>query len=235
MTDKLQEMKKLADEKLQAEKDKVNARRNEKKFQAEIDKARELVKKDFSGFDPYFSYGILTQLNSLKRGKYDDADDAMKLLFERSILKTVTPGNQIEMMLVTQLISVHQAMMNFARLLAHSRTHEEIECYGNILNKLARTFAAQIEALQRLRSGPVPKLLQNFSVSDGGQAFVGVLNQNALDKDKADPTKSQLLVTDKSRTAMPILGQDDQAIPIVPLIEPDHEPAPKATGRKRRK
>ena len=52
------------------------------------------------------------------------------------------------------------------------------------------------EALQRLRSGPVPTLLQNFSVSDGGQAFVGVLNQNALDK--ADATKSQLLVTDQS-------------------------------------
>lgn len=233
MTDKLQEMKKMADEKLEAVKDEVNSRRNEKKLQAEIDKARELVKKDFSGFDPYFSFGILTQLSSLKCGKYDDVDDAMKLLFERSILKTVTPGNQIEMMLVTQLISVHQAMMNFARLLAHSKTHEEIERYGNIFNKLAGTFAAQTEALQRLRSGPVPKLLQNFSVSDGGQAFVGVLNQNALDK--ADATKSQLLVTDQSRTAMPILGPDDQAVPIVPLIEPDHEFAPKATGRKRRK
>ena len=45
MTDKLQEMKKMADEKLEAVKDEVNARRNEKKLQAEIDKARELVKK----------------------------------------------------------------------------------------------------------------------------------------------------------------------------------------------
>ena len=54
MTDKLQEMKKMADEKLEAVKDEVNSRRNEKKLQAEIDKARELVKKDFSGFDPYF-------------------------------------------------------------------------------------------------------------------------------------------------------------------------------------
>ena len=91
----------------------------------------------FSGFDPYFSFGILAQLSSLKSGKYDDINDAMKLLFERSILKTVAPGNQIEMMLVTQLISVHQAMMNVARLLAHSKTHEEIESYGNIFNKFA--------------------------------------------------------------------------------------------------
>src|SRR5262245_20901932 len=149
MSDKLQEMKKLADEKLQAEKDKLRSSRNEKKLQAEIDKARELVKKDFSGFDAFFSYGILAQLSSLKCGKFDDVDDAMKLAFERSILKTVTPGNQIEMLLVTQLISVHHAMMNFARLLAHSKTPEEIERYGNIFNKLARTFAAQTEALQR--------------------------------------------------------------------------------------
>jgi hypothetical protein len=232
MTNTLQEMKKIADEKLEAEKDKLSP---SYKLQARIDEARELVKDDFNGFDVSFSFGILTQLCALKSGKYDDVDDAMKLQFERSILKTVTSGNQIEMMLVTQMIAVHNAIIGSGRLFGNSKQLDEIESYGNTFNKLTRTFAAQTEALQRLRSGPVPTLQQNFSVSNGGQV-VGVLNQSALDKDKPDTAQSPLLVTDQSRTAMPILrSDDDQAVPIVPLIEPDQEPAPKATGRKQRK
>jgi hypothetical protein len=177
-----------------------------------------------------FGFGSLCPQQSKKSWKTTPCKVGHSQLPESASLASQT----IEMLLVTQLISVHQAMMNFARLLAHSKTHEEIERYGNIFNKLARTFAAQIEALQRLRSGPVPKLLQNFSVSDGGQALVGVLNQNALDKDKADATKSQLLVTDQSRTAMPTIEQDNQSAVTVPRIEQDQQPAPNTTRRRRR-
>jgi len=234
MTDKLQEMKKLADGKLEAEKDKVNARRNEKKLQAEIDKARELVKQDFSGFDPYFSFGIFTQLSSLKCGKYDDVDDAMKLLFERSILKTVTPGNQIEMMLVTQLISIHEATMNSARLLALSKTREEVESYGNVLNKLSRTFATQTDALQRLRSGPEPKY--HVSVNEGAQAIVGPVTHNTtVGTNQPGATTAPRLLADQSGTAMSIYEPVDDAVTTVPLIKQDQEAAQIATGRRRRK
>ena len=35
----------------------------------------------------------------------------------------------------------------------------KLNCHGNIFNKLARTYAAQLETLQRIRSGPEPKLM----------------------------------------------------------------------------
>jgi hypothetical protein len=41
-------------------------------------------------------------------------------------------------------------------------------------NKLARTFAAQVEALKRYRSGGEQKMtVQHVHVADGGQAIVG--------------------------------------------------------------
>jgi hypothetical protein len=44
-------------------------------------------------------------------------------------------------------------------------------------NKLARTFAAQAEALKRYRSGGEQKMtVQHVHVADGGQAVVGNVN-----------------------------------------------------------
>jgi hypothetical protein len=44
-------------------------------------------------------------------------------------------------------------------------------------NKLARTFAAQAEALKRYRSGGEQKMtVQHVHVADGGQAIVGNVN-----------------------------------------------------------
>ena len=159
MTDKLQEMKKMADEKLEAVKDEVNSRRNEKKLQAEIDKARELVKKDFSGFDPYFSFGILTQLSSLKCGKCVDVDDAMKLRFERSNSQRAGTGRETEIEIdvgYPDLISVHQAMMNFARSFSHiQKPTRMLKRYGNMFgSNLRARLQAQTEALQRLPVRP---------------------------------------------------------------------------------
>jgi hypothetical protein len=44
-------------------------------------------------------------------------------------------------------------------------------------NKLARTFAAQVEALKRYRSGGEQKMtVQHVHVAEGGQAIVGNVN-----------------------------------------------------------
>ena len=61
-----------------------------------------------------------------------------------------------------------------------------------------------MDTLQRWRSGPGQKLtVHSVSVSDGGQAIVGNVTQNAAHKDKGDATNSPPLVTDQSGTAMP--------------------------------
>jgi len=49
------------------------------------------------------------------------------------------------------------------------------------MNKLARTFAAQVEALKKYRSaGEQTIKVQHATVNDGGQAIVGNVNQGEL-------------------------------------------------------
>jgi hypothetical protein len=44
-------------------------------------------------------------------------------------------------------------------------------------NKLARTFAAQVEALKRYRTGGEQRVIvQHVNVNEGGQAIVGAVN-----------------------------------------------------------
>ena len=89
-------------------------------------------------------------------------------------------------------------------------------------------------ALQRWRSGPEQKVtVQNVSVSDGGQAIVGNVTQNTVDKDKAGVTKSPPLITDQSGTAMPIIEPDEQSATTVPRIEQNQQPAPAIRRRRR--
>jgi hypothetical protein len=221
-------------EKLQIEKDKSGADAASEKLPS-VDGMLELLKKDLSGYDPYFSVGIFHQLAELERRKVDDAVDTIKLGFARSILKTVTPGNQIEMLMVTQMIAVHDAMMNFGRFLANSKTLREVESYGNMFNKLARTFVGQTEALKRFRSGDEQKVtVQNVSVSDGGQAIVGNITQNTADKDRAGDTKASPVITGQSGKAIPIVQPDEQSATTVPRIEQNQQPDPSATRHRRR-
>jgi hypothetical protein len=53
----------------------------------------------------------------------------------------------------------------------HDRTAERV------FNKLARTFAVQVEALKRYRTGGEQKVtVQHVTVNEGGQAIVGTVS-----------------------------------------------------------
>ena len=188
-----------------------------------------VLKKELSGCDPDFLSGIHNQLATLSVTKHGDASG---YAFVRSVLKEANPANHLEMLLFTQLLAVHDAMMTSSKLLGEAKTLEEVNSHGNNRNKLARTFAALLETLHRCRSGPEPKLM--VSVSEGGQAAFGNVTQSTGEKDKATITKSPPLVTDQSGTAMPIVQLDEQSATTVPRIEQDQQPAPSATRRKRR-
>jgi hypothetical protein len=63
------------------------------------------------------------------------------------------------------------------------------------LGRLARTFPAQIEALNRYRSHGEPTItVRNLSVGDGGKAIVGNVTQhasvNVSDKNRAPGARS---------------------------------------------
>jgi hypothetical protein len=77
-------------------------------------------------------------------------------------------------MLAAQMAAVHMSTMTFARRLAHVENIPQQDSAERAFNKLARTFAAQVEALKRYRSGGEQTVhVEHVTVNEGGQAIVG--------------------------------------------------------------
>ena len=95
-----------------------------------------------------------------------------------SVIKSIKPQDQIEAMLAAQMAAVHLATMTFARRLAHVENIQQQDSAERAFNKLTRTYAVQMEALKRYRTGGEQKVtVQHVTVSEGGQAIVGNVTQ----------------------------------------------------------
>src|SRR5687768_6467007 len=113
--------------------------------------------------------------------------------------------DQIEAMLASQMAAVHIAAMTFARRLANVDTISQQDSAERAFTKLLRTFATQMEALKRYRTGGEQKVtVQHVSVGEGGQAIVGNVNQAPREGPPSKATAPAAL-NDSSSTAMPII------------------------------
>ncbi len=91
-----------------------------------------------------------------------------------AIVAELAPNDAVEAMLATQMAAIHIAMMRQSRMLACVYSIELLDLHERALNKLARTFAAQTEALRKHRSGGQQKMVvEHVHVHSGGQAIVG--------------------------------------------------------------
>jgi hypothetical protein len=123
-------------------------------------------------------HGILTQL--VKASVKGRKPDAVTLAFMIAMVKSIKPRDSVEAMLVAQMVSVHVMAMRSAHHLASAEDIAQLDSAGRALGRLARTFPAQIEALNRYRSHGEPAItVQNVSVGDGGKAIVGNVTQHA--------------------------------------------------------
>ena len=120
--------------------------------------------------------GLLTQLSKATSGgqNIDEAD----LNFMVSVIKGIEPRDQVESMLAAQMAAVHMAMLRFIQHLPRIENLPQQDSAERAINKFARTFTAQVEALKRYRTGGEQKVtVQHVSVSEGGQAIVGHVTQ----------------------------------------------------------
>jgi hypothetical protein len=125
--------------------------------------------------DPDFLDGILCQLVNV--GSRGGKADERGLNFMLSVIKGVKPRDEVEALLAAQMAAVHTAIMTFARRLGHVETIPQQDSAERAFNKLARTFAAQVEALKRYRSrGDQTVRVEHVTVNEGGQAIVGNVN-----------------------------------------------------------
>ena len=110
-----------------------------------------------------------------------DADGMNHLLAQ---IAAIEPRDGIEAMLATQMATVHNATLKAARQLRGSETIPQKDSNSNAVNKLARTFAAQVEAQKRYRSKGEQKVtVEHVTVNEGGQAIVGHLRAVGGDGD----------------------------------------------------
>ena len=134
-------------------------------------------------------HGIIRQL--VKASVSGESPDEVNLSFMISTVKSIKRRDSVEAMLVAQMVSVHVMAMRCAHHLANADDLAQHDSAARALGRLARTFPAQIEALNRYRSQGEPAItVQNVSVGDGGKAIVGNVTQHA-----------SVIVSDKSAAA----------------------------------
>ena len=131
-----------------------------------------LIMESFGTANEKFANGLLSQLVNVGcRGKDVKEDDVNFML---AVIAGIEPRDETEAMLAAQMAAIHNATMTAARRLAHVETLPQQDSASNMLNKLARTYAAQVEALKKYRStGEQSIRVQHVTVNDGGQAIVG--------------------------------------------------------------
>jgi hypothetical protein len=89
------------------------------------------------------------------------------------------PQNELEGALGVQVWATHCATIELTRRMREADSLERVREYSNLMNKTARTFTAQIEALSKLRSGGKQQVVVthvqvqgNAVVGDGAQAVM---------------------------------------------------------------
>lgn len=130
------------------------------------------LSKQYSVQDQYAVVELLNQLKDVAecgRRKEDKVNAAIALVAQ------IQPKDPIEAMLANQMVSIHMLTMDSARFASlKTQTFEATTLYLREVNKLTRTFAAQMDALNKHRGKGQQKMtVEHIHVNDGGQAVIG--------------------------------------------------------------
>ncbi len=173
--------------------------------------------------DLNFAKGIYAQLISVS-SRSGGKCDAVGLFFSLAAIKGKKPKDQFQAMLVAQAAVTHVLTMKQATQLAQATRLAIQDSAERAYNKLARTFLLQVEALNRLETGGEQKVtVQNVSVSEGGQAIVGNVNQGA----REGSVQKTPALTDARQAAMPII--ETSAFSPVPVKRSRNNDEPSST------
>ena len=120
--------------------------------------------------------------------------------FLLSVVKGIKPQDQIEAMLAAQMAVIQLTLFENRRILRGIEYVAQRDDAAITISKLARTFIVQMDALKRYRS----KGEQNVTVSDGGQAIVGDVHQEAKAADTPASPHPPALSYSEERPMEPI-------------------------------
>jgi hypothetical protein len=117
--------------------------------------------------------GIVRGLTNAAGAK--DEDSAATLLEGLAFLNGVGPRDEVEAALAAQMFALHRASMNLAQRMGDAVFRDAFHDFGDLLVKTTRTFAAQVEALAKLRNGGKQQVEVRYVYVDarGGQNVIG--------------------------------------------------------------
>ncbi len=102
-----------------------------------------------------------------------------------AILNGIQPQDELEGMLAVQMIGVHNIAMDCVGRATRTDRVDFMNTYLNGATKMLRTFAVQMEALKKYRTGGQQKMtVEHVHVNEGGQAIVGTVNQGGRGKNE---------------------------------------------------
>ncbi len=105
-----------------------------------------------------------------------------------ALLHGIQPQDEIEGMLAVQMVGVHNVVAELLKrvmLIGQSDIGKDLNV--NQAAKMMRVFIAQIEALKKYRTGGQQKMIvEHVHVNEGGQAFVGQVNQGGVKNDSCE-------------------------------------------------
>ena len=129
-----------------------------------------------------FADGLISQL--VNAGTTGQDFDGKAPNFMLSVIWGIQPRDEAECMLAAQMAVVHGGPRrrggqwpSWLRRLAHVDNIPQQDSAERAFNKLARTFAVQMEALKRYRTGGEQRVtVQHVTVNEGGRAIVGAIS-----------------------------------------------------------
>jgi len=195
----------------------------------EVAVAKILLMEACGAKDLDFLHGLLDQLANA--GTQGRKVDERGLNFMLSVVKSFEPKDQVEAMLAAQMAAVHMATMTFARRLAHVDNIPQQDSAERAFNKLARTFAAQMEALKRYRSGGPQQIVVKHITVNADQAVV--TDQVVTGKPATDVVQACIQEITSRGVPSPALLTAGAEKPMPMLVEPiQHEPVTVRGGAK---
>lgn len=155
-----------------------------------------------------------------------------------AVVRGIAPRDPVETMLAIQMAAVHDAMLRSARYGLNSESLPQHDSAMNAMNKLARTFSAQVEALKKHRSaGEQTVRVEHVNVYPGGQAIVGNVNRGEgvplkTEAQSHEPETAAAIGADASST--PMLGHveaDGAVLPFTGGTGQERVPVPRSQSR----
>ncbi len=150
-------------------------------------------------------------------------------------LMGIGPNDELEGMMAAQLIAAHNAAMEcYRRAMIGEQTFEGRRENLNQANKLSRTWATLLEALNKHRGKGQQKMtVEHVHVHAGGQAVVGTVEApggGVSAKSKGQPHAKRI-----AHAPEPVLRSADEEGEPVPVARDGERPLPVARGQVSRR